>query len=170
MTVETQLVGAFGEKVAEAELLRRGWRTANFNTSIKNAVDYDLIAVKGDRTIQLRVKTCGPGWNAFQFSSPKGQPLATENLPTTDYTILVQMGETREGDHFYVMPTCILRKQINAHRHSFLEQPRSDGEPRRDLGHWTLRLRPIRSGEERPNYGFEKKWDAYLDNWKSLDG
>jgi hypothetical protein len=170
MSLNSQLVGAFGEKAAEAELLRRGWRTANFNTSIKNAADHDLIAVKGVRRIHLRVKTCGPGQDAFQFSSRPGQKLTTDDITDLDYTILIRMGGDREGDRYYVIPTRILREQINAHRRAFLDNLRRDGNSRQDLGHWTLRLNPIRGGEDRPNYGFAQKWDAYRDAWKSLDG
>jgi hypothetical protein len=98
MSLNSQLVGAFGEKVAEAELLRRGWRTANFNTSIKNAADHDLIAVKGTRTIHLRIKTCGPGQNAFQFNSRVGQELTIADIADADYTILIRMGDDRKDE------------------------------------------------------------------------
>ena len=47
---------------------------------------------------------------------------------------------------------------------------RGDGNPRQDLGHWTLRLNPIQGGEDRPNYGFAQKWGAYRDAWELLDG
>jgi hypothetical protein len=167
--LDNQLVGAFGEKAAEAELLRQGWQTGNFSTSIKNAEEYDLIAIKGGRTVLLRVKTCGPGQNAFQFNSPPGQQMTTANLREEDYTILVRMGDKRQDDDFYIMPTRILREQINAHRNALLETPRRDGNRRRDLGHWTLRLNQIRSGKDRPNYGFAHKWKMYRDAWQSLE-
>jgi len=170
MSLDSQLVGAFGEKAAEAELLRRGWRTANFNTSIKNAADHDLIAVRGNRTIHLRVKACGAGVDAFQFGSHPGQELTTADITNADYTILIRMGEGRGDDHFYVIPTRILRQQINAHRRDFLDNPRRDGNARKDVGHWTLRLRPTRGAGERLNYGFAQKWKAYQDAWDSLGG
>src|ERR1700730_2250284 len=137
MSLDTQIVGAFGEKAVEAELLRRGWRTANYNTSIKNAAHYDLIAWKDNRTVQLRVKTCGPGWNAFQFSSRPGEALPVD-LPETDYTILTRMGDARGNDCFWIMPTRALREQINVHRRNFLDNPGQDVSARQDLGHWTL--------------------------------
>gem|GEM_PF-3326334 len=168
--IDSQLVGAFGEKAAEAELLRNGWRTANFNNSIKNSADHDLIAVKANRTVHLRIKTCGPGQDAFQFSARPGQDLATADLADDDYTILVRMGRAPGDDQFYIMPTRILREQINAHRRAYLNQARRDGRPRKDLGHWTLRLKPTRGGEERPNYGFVSKWKAYRDAWETLEG
>ncbi len=170
MSLDTQIVGAFGEKAVEAELLRRGWRTANYNTSIKNAAHYDMIAWKDDRAVQVRVKTCGPGWNAFQFSSRPGQALPVDDLPETDYTILTRMGDHRGDDCFWVIPTITLRKQINAHRQNYLDRKRRDGKSRQDIGQWTLRLRPVRGGEDRPNYDFEKKWESYRDNWNSLYG
>src|SRR5262245_31760888 len=46
-----QLVGAFGERAVEAELLRRCWVTANINASIRNVKDFDLFAVKKKRPI-----------------------------------------------------------------------------------------------------------------------
>jgi hypothetical protein len=85
------------------------------------------------------------------------------------------MGGEREDDHFdldqfFVIPTHILREQIKAHRRTSLDNPRRDGNPRRDLGHWTLRLNQRRDGGERPNYGFAQKWETYRDAWKLLDG
>jgi hypothetical protein len=73
-------------------------------------------------------------------------------------------------NQYYVMLTRVLREQINAHRKAFLDNSRRDGNPHRDLGHWTLRLNPIKGGEDRPNYGFAQKWESYLDAWRSLDG
>jgi hypothetical protein len=169
MSLDSQLVGAFGEKAAEAELLRRGWRTANFNTSIKNAAEHDLVAVKDSRTVHLRVKTCGPSQEAFQFSSRPGEGLKTAEIGDNDYTILMRMGSVRTDDEFYVIPTRTLREQINAHRQSYLAQSRRDGNPRQDLGHWTLRLQGKRGGENGDNYGFAKKWEIYHDAWSSLE-
>ena len=65
--ISPQAVGAYGEKSVEAELLRRGWIAANVNASIKNAADFDIFALKKHRAVQIRVKTCGPGMNEFQF-------------------------------------------------------------------------------------------------------
>jgi hypothetical protein len=63
-----QLVGAFGERAVEAELLRHGWVTANVNTSIRNVKDIDLFAFKSTRSLHIRVKTCSPKKD-IQYSS-----------------------------------------------------------------------------------------------------
>jgi hypothetical protein len=166
---ENQLVGAFGEKAVEAELLRRGWLTSNVNASIRNAADYDIIAVTDTRTVHLRIKTCGPGWNAFQFGGFRaGEEIVFDDISESDYTILVQMGKSRSEDAFYVIPTKILRKQISLWRRAYLGQNKKDGEQRKDLGHWTLHLSDLRSGDARPSHGFARIWQPYLDSWASL--
>jgi hypothetical protein len=39
-----QQVGAYGEKMVEAALLRRGWIPSNVNASVKNAARFDIVA------------------------------------------------------------------------------------------------------------------------------
>jgi hypothetical protein len=51
-----QAVGAYGEKVVEAELLRRSWIASNVNASVRNAAEFDVIAQKDGRVALLRVK------------------------------------------------------------------------------------------------------------------
>jgi len=79
------------------------------------------------------------------------------------------MGVKRHDDCFYVIPTSTLWDQINVHRNPFLA-PKLDGSTRKDVGHWTLRLNHLKSGELKPNYGFSSKWAQYLNAWPSLDG
>jgi hypothetical protein len=79
------------------------------------------------------------------------------------------MGDTRESDEFYVIPTQVLRKTISDYREFYLAQQRRDGGKRKDTGHWTLNLPELRSGEDRPNYGLGKKWEQYRNNWRSLE-
>jgi len=62
-----QAAGAFGEKAVEAELLRHNWIPANVNQTVKNAAKFDIYAVKVDRSVQIRVKTCRPNMTAFLY-------------------------------------------------------------------------------------------------------
>ena len=164
-----QAVGAYGEKAVEAELLRQGWLPANVNASIKNAADFDIFAVKGERAVCLRVKTCGPSFSEFQFSAKDPEKLATDGLSATDFTVLVQMGATRAEDNFYIVPTGEVRKAIDARRRSWLAKSRRDGAPRKDIGMWVLRLQDPRDGEDEPGFGLARKWSAYHDGWKILE-
>lgn len=164
-----QAVGAYGEKVVEAELLRRGWLPANVNASIKNAADFDIFAVKSERAVYLRVKTCGPSFSEFQFSAKDPEKIATDGLSAADFTVLVQMGASRAEDNFYIVPTADVRKAIDARRKSWLAKSRRDGAPRKDIGMWVLRLQDRRDGEDEPGYGLERKWSAYHDGWEILE-
>ena len=73
-----QLVGAFGERAVEAELLRRGWVTANINASIRNVKDFDLFAVKNSVWLHIRVKTCSPNVD-MQYSSRIDREITTDD-------------------------------------------------------------------------------------------
>jgi hypothetical protein len=160
-----QAVGAYGEKVVEAELLRCGWLPSNVNASVKNAADYDILAHRsGKPVVRLRVKTCGPGIDAFQFVTPRGE---VEGL---DFTILVRMGKDRAADEFYVLPTSILRKEIAARETDYMKQLKKDGSVRKNTGHWTLRLRSRQDGRAEGGYGLAEKWREYLDGWPLLEG
>src|SRR5258708_11268168 len=161
--ITAQAVGAYGEKIVEAELLRSGWISSNVNASIKNAVDFDIFAHKAGRTVHLRVKTCGPGMDAFQFSFRPGRAIEQE-FQDNDFTILVRMGTSRSDDTFYVMPTSVLRSTIAAYSKEYLAQLRRDGEPRKNTGHWTLYLDAMRSGEARENRDLQTKWQKFFGN------
>jgi hypothetical protein len=168
--IGAQAVGAYGEKIVEAELLRRGWIPSNVNVSVKNAADYDVIAQHERRVALLRVKTCGPGQRAFQFSIKPGRKFTSDGLPANDFTVLVSMGETRTGDEIWVVPTIILRQRLRSHQDDFLSQPRRDGGDRKDTGQWTLWLDPLKrgAGHERPARGVATAWESYRDGWDHL--
>ena len=163
-----QLVGTFGERAVEAELLRRGWVTANINASIRNVKDFDLFAMKNARLLHIRVKTCSPNEN-MQFSSRIDQEITTDDIAEIDFTVVVRMGATRAQDRFYIIPTRIVLQALAEHRTAYLAQPGRDGDPHKDQGHWALRWCERRDGQTRPNYGFEKKWEKYLDRWDGLE-
>ena len=80
------------------------------------------------------------------------------------------MGNDRDSDCFYVIPTKIVRMRLARYRNAYLNTGKRNGEKRKDIGHWTLHLAPLRNGEKRFNYGLEKHWNIYLDNWASLEG
>ena len=157
-----QLVGAFGERAVEAELLRRGWMTANINASIRNVKDFDLFAVKKNaRSLHIRVKTCSPKKDV-QYRMREGQEITTDDIGHTDFTVVVRMGSRRDEDRFYVVPTKVVFEALAEWRRTALAR-------QQDKGHWVLRWHELRSGESRPNYGFEKKWQKYLDGWSQLE-
>src|SRR5271166_3648390 len=151
-----QLIGAYGEKAVEAQLLRQGWVTANINTSIKNAAEFDIYARKNQRRVNLRVKTCGPAESGFTFGFRPGAKIQTSGFGKDDFTILVRMGVTRQGDDYYVVPTAIVRKVLIALRAHYLGQRKRDGTERVDTGDIRLRFRESRGND--PGSGIDRKW------------
>jgi hypothetical protein len=166
LKITPQAVGAAGEKLVEAKLLRRGWLPANANASVRNAAVFDIHAEKKGRVVSLRVKTCGPGIDAFQFND---QLIQSTELGRRDYTILVAMGSREAEDRFYIIPTSVVRDEVAARRQHFLKTPKRDGSATKDKGHWALRLNSLRSGDKRPGWGLKDKWQRYLDTWQILD-
>jgi hypothetical protein len=156
-----QLVGAFGERAVEAELLRRGWIAANVNGSVKNSADFDIFALKNGRTIQVRVKTCNPDSEGFQFGFPPNAPIPMDGIADSDFTILVRMGKTRATDKFYIMPTIQLRKEVAERQRSYLSVPTRKGPARKDTGHWTLHFHRATNIDE--------NWGKYLEVWELLE-
>lgn len=161
-----QAVGAFGEKAVESELLRRGWVPANLNATVKNAATFDIFAMKGDRTVHLRVKASGPTLKGdWQF----GQPRIQSEYLDSDYTILVSVGADRRNDTFYVVPTSMVHAEIMQRKADYLAQPKRDGNSRKESGFWTLRLRPRADGRVEGGWNLQTKWKQYCENWGSLE-
>ena len=68
-----------------------------------------------------------------------------------------------------MIPTVVVRGAIVAWRKAYLQHSKRDGTPHKDTAHWTLHLPELRSGEDRPNYGFARKWGSYRENWQLLE-
>jgi hypothetical protein len=113
------------------------------------------------------VKTCSPNQDVT-YGTPKNQEITADDIGETDFTVVVRMGAKRNEDRFYVVPSRVVLKALAEWRRAALGGPGSKG-PQKDIGLWVLRWRELRSGQSKPNYGFEKKWEKYLDGWDQLD-
>jgi hypothetical protein len=157
-----QVVAAYGEKVVEAELLGNGWLPANVNATVMNAAEFDIFAQKGDHIVPIQVKSCGPEQEGFSF--PRFPP--SRKPGPREFTVLVKMGKRRDADQIFVIPTHELYKDIAA----FREASQKAGV--KDIGMWTLRLyepRRALKDHRRYGYGFARKWEKWLNNWKQLE-
>jgi hypothetical protein len=165
-----QAVGAYGEKMVEAALLRQGWIPSNVNASVKNAAHFDIVAQRPDgRLVPIRVKTCGIGQEAFLYGFEPGK-VPTDDLREVDFTVLVAMGEDMSADRFFVVPTRVVREALEEARRFFYDVPRRDGGKRVETGQITLWLRPLRSGKDDRQHDFAQKWERYLNGWDLLTG
>lgn len=155
-------VGAFGERAVEAELLRNGWSPANFNDTARNAKDYDVVAQKNGKVVLVRIKTCS-GQKSFQFRD------FVDRLPPNDFTILVEMGERRELDRFFIVPTSDIRKEVSQRKKKVLAQPTRDGRTRKNIGMCVLHLKARKDGRKVPGWDIATKFGDYLDTWTILE-
>jgi hypothetical protein len=166
------MVGAAGEKLVEAKLLRRGWLPANVNASVRNVAKFDIHAEKDGRVVSLRVKTCGPGLERFRFSN---RFIAEDNVGSRDFTILVALGmdksvdDGEKKDQFYVVPTTLVHHEAAERRKHYLKTPKRDGSARKDTDGWALNLFELKKIKSQPGFGLRNKWQHYSNNWEVLE-
>jgi hypothetical protein len=164
--ITAQATGAFGERAVEAELLRHNWIPANINATVKNAAKYDIYALKRiderERQIQIQVKTCRPNMKAVLYGGfREDKPITAEGISETAFTVVVRMGDKRERDRFYVVPTAVVLQEIGARQR--------EHKNRRHIGMWKLRFKARNDGHQEAGCDIENKWSQYLDNWGQLD-
>ena len=165
----TQAVGAYGEKMVEAALLRLGWFPSNVNDSVKNAARFDIIAQgRQGQLVPLRVKTCGPQTEAFQYGYDRLKPIPTDDLHHNDFTVFVAMGKSAPEDRFFIVPTRKVREALEEGRILYSNRTRKDGRRLAQDVQFSLRLRPLRSGEDQPQRDLARKWKCYLNAWGLL--
>jgi hypothetical protein len=62
-----------------------------------------------------------------------------DEVGACDFTVLVRTGEARADDQFYVVPTNVVRCEVNAREKVYLALLRKDGTDRKDTGRWASR-------------------------------
>jgi hypothetical protein len=168
--LHSQLVGAFGERAVEAELLRHGWLSANFNSSVDNAREYDIVCTKDGKVALLQVKTCNATEDAFTFGGFKrDEPIRPRKFSDNEFTVLVKMGVQRASDQFYVVPTQIVHDEIRFRQTEWLGVAKRDGDRRQDIGMWVLRLSKRRDGMGEKGRDMATKLKTYEGAWAQLD-
>ncbi len=126
--ISPQAAGALGEHAVEVELLRHGWILANVNATVR-CCDFDIFAVKDDKTVLLRVRARAPRTLAY-FSSAGSSPTSRCRSQTSRKTIslvLVAISSDRARDEFYVMPSRVVREEIILRQKDYLAIAKKDG-------------------------------------------
>jgi hypothetical protein len=93
-----------------------------------------------------------------------GKPISTADITASDFTIVVRMGERREDDRFYVMPTIVAWDEISK------RQCEHKKRGVKDIGMWRLSFSGRKDGHEEAGAAIEKKWREYEGAWNLLDG
>jgi hypothetical protein len=159
LRITTKAAGRFGEHMVQAELERRGWSTCNLNTDHPNAPDYDILAWREETTdkfvIHIQVKASRPSEHrTFLFNTGKGKPPYTD--ARYDFTVLVGMGENRNEDEFYVLPTSVVGNELRNRWEWYFGE---NAQRRRQVDAGMIKLYT-------PGCDLASKWARYRNSWE----
>jgi hypothetical protein len=163
--VDSVTKGNTGEFYALAELSRHGWTAAQ---TPRNSRVYDILAKKGSRRIDVRVKTKTSDARVFQWNAKDDGSVFVE-ISDNDFCILVDIPEAHDQfPLFYVVPTQTLHEWLSADFKAWLETPgpikaQRSAENRR-------RLFYMDDDKSKLGHGYRIRLNPYLGNWKSLEG
>jgi hypothetical protein len=102
--LKKSLVGACGVFYVSAELSRRGWIAM---PTIRNTSGIDIVASKGDKTVNIQVKTNSYG--KAEYPLRKGnENLASDRL----YYVFVTLKEKSTRPDFYIVPSRFVAEYI----------------------------------------------------------
>jgi hypothetical protein len=126
--INLNLVGAAGEYFVCAELCRLGYLAL---LTPKNNPLFDVVATTsdGNTSVSIQVKTRSihnkQGWKF-------GANLSTGPSPTNLFVVLVNLKASGLPD-FVIYDHATLASRINAEYHSYINKPKRDGQPRKEV-------------------------------------
>ena len=163
--VDSVTKGNTGEFYALAELSRHGWVAAQ---TPRNSHVYDILARKGSRHVDVRVKTKTSDAHVFQWNAKKDGGVFGE-IGDADFCILVDIPESPDQfPLFYVVPTKKLHDWLSTEFKTWLETPGPIKKQRSPDN--KRRLFYVDDDEAKPGHGYKIKLRPYLGNWKILEG
>lgn len=169
-SLDTARVGRMGELVVELQLLARGWLVGNFNATTANSAGWDLFAVRGDRTLKVRVKAKRPGVSAFVWSLKASGSVFAHLDPADEDDVVAAVSFTASGEpSVYVVPTPAVERALLADRAAWLAAPKKRGagakvEPN------ALRLHLDHRPDLGPGHGYADLWGPYRGAWAPWEG
>lgn len=156
------LIGNAGEYYVMAELLARGWVAG---LTPRGAGGHDIIAKKGERMVEIRVKTKTADARIFRWNKRNGRVLPTVGPPDRDFCVLVDIEPAvSERDAFrplfYVAPAADVEQKLESGFATWVSTPGKNGR--------------VRSAES-PMVFIDTTTDASwlrgcCGNWAALDG
>jgi hypothetical protein len=127
--ITLNLIGAAGEYFVCAELCRLGYLAL---LTPKNNPLFDVVATTadGNTSVSIQVKTRSihnkQGWKL-------GANFSTVPSPKNLFVVLVNLKESGLPD-FLVYDHATLADRINTVYHSYINKPKRDGKPRKEVG------------------------------------
>lgn len=106
---EGALVASAGEYAVMSELLKCPGVLAGLMP--RNAPAFDVVAMKGNKTAQIRVKTKQHDVDRWMWRA-KSDGHVFDRLVNNDFTVLVSLGPPGKANEYYVLPTRELKKRL----------------------------------------------------------
>ncbi len=125
------LIGNAGEYYVMAELLMRGWVAG---MTPRGAHAHDIIATKGERVIEVRVKTKTADAQIFRWNKKGEHCLPRVGDPERDFCVLVDILAGTEGrafsPRFYVASSAEVAAKLNTNFLAWVSTPGKNGRQR----------------------------------------
>lgn len=158
------VIGNAGEYYIMAELLRRGWLAG---LTPRNAPAFDILAMKADIELRIRVKTSSRDRLTFFYRADNDGTVLQHSIKPDDFTILVSLPEsnslTRDcPPKFWITATKELEKEILRAHDEWLAK----GDPRTKQPRIPNNTRTV--GETKDNYNRQFLED-HLERWDLLE-
>lgn len=136
------LIGNAGEYYVVGELLKRGVIAA---LAPRNAPAFDILAMKENKTVQIRVKTKTEAYDIWQWSVKKDGTIFRELADLNDFTVLVNLTDDHHLMEYFIVPTGLLDSWLNQDFQNWLIMPGKMGQahnptnPKRNLSYQEYR-------------------------------
>ena len=124
----------------------------------RNAPSFDILAIRGARTVKIRVKTKSQEYPIWQYSVKKDSSIFRDLSKHGDFTVLVDLAMETKDLKFYVLPTYQINEWL---KKDFKEWVRTPGK----------NYRPHDPTNKKRNLSQEKyarELSEYLNQWEKL--
>lgn len=123
---EGMLIGNAGEYYVVAELLKRGIIAT---LAPRNAPSFDILAIRENHTVRIRVKTKSQEYSVWQWAVKKDGSIFRDLSKDGDFTILVDLAMKTKDLEFYVMPTHQIDTWLKADFEKWTRTPGRNNRP-----------------------------------------
>mgnify|MGYP001445102562 CR=1 FL=1 len=129
---EGNLIGNAGEHFVMSGLLIHGWIAA---LAPRNAPSFDILAVKNDKTLRIRVKTKSADFDSWVWNTKKDGTIFKDLQKNDDITAMVDLTHDVEHSQVFFVPTYILDKLLMADFDAWRKSLGKNGHIRDESSH-----------------------------------
>ncbi|GAF82242.1 unnamed protein product [marine sediment metagenome] len=118
------IIGNAGEYLVVGELLKRGVIAA---PAPRNNPGFDVLATNGINSLNIRVKTKTEASDSWVWVCKKDGTIFKNLSDKSDFTVLVDLKDTRASPEYYIILTVELDRELRAIFKRWLESPPKRG-------------------------------------------